>query len=436
MARNSHTSRDDPPSSSPAPIRNSQPQPYSPTSTARGTERHHALYDTPPEGTQPPELKRADRSRVKSARLRDTLEYQTRSIPSATKSNVAASQPNRTPASASNPHVPGPPISAPPRPKSRKRPSLRFDGEASSDEDGNPRPRKTRNTGSSENSPPPKPPGRSTAMAPGGPSSGRRSGTSPSGRQPSTSPSGRQSVTLAPAVAHELECIFGIDLSTSTAKSVQRQPPSSVPILKNKGTSQRDRLLTLANPDPSQSQTHGPRQPVSTSEPASTNPVDSHFRNPPPLPVFYHPKSPPPVSSTQCAVVDGGDSQASYTAVRPHVPFTWDYRPSPVPQPSSQFPFPQSTLEPTDHLLRPYQRQSFSPENRSPGAEPSNRRWLNGGLEHAGVQVNQQEPESYHCQSITQPEHVRPDTPPALGSEPEEDQHLSTRAKGKGRANH
>ncbi|KAF8595749.1 hypothetical protein BDV93DRAFT_564036 [Ceratobasidium sp. AG-I] len=153
---------------------------------------------------------------------------------------------------------------------------------------------------------------------------------------------------------------------------VQRQPPSLVPILKHKGTSQRDRLLTLANPDPSQSQMHGLRQPVSTSEPASTNPVDSRFRSPPPLPVFYHPKSPPPVSSTQRAVVDGGDSQASYTAVRPRVPFTWDYRPSPVPQPSPQFPFPQSTLEPTDNLLRPYQRQSFSPENQSPGAEPSN----------------------------------------------------------------
>ncbi|KAF8602523.1 hypothetical protein BDV93DRAFT_557523 [Ceratobasidium sp. AG-I] len=56
---------------------------------------------------------------------------------------------------------------------------------------------------------------------------------------------------------------------------------------------------------------------------------------------------------------------------------------------------------------------------------------------HAGVQVNQHEPEPYHCQSVTQAENVRPDAPSAngSGSEPKEDQHLTARAKGKGKAN-
>ncbi|KAF8596811.1 hypothetical protein BDV93DRAFT_513821 [Ceratobasidium sp. AG-I] len=381
MAPQSNPSHINPPSSSPAPIRDTQPQPHSPTTTARGTERYHALFDTPPEDTQPPELKRANRSRVKSARARDTLEYQTRSIPPAAKSNVAASQPN--PSSTSHSRVTGPPTSAPRRPKLRKRPSLRFDGEAPSDEDENPRPRKTRNTGTSEQSPPPKPPGRSAPVAPGG---------LPGRRQRVASPVGQQSITLAPSVARELEHIIGLKLSTSTAQSVreqaqalsnpnpiplgsserytqvQRQPPSSVPILKNKGTSQRDWLLALASPDALQSQMQGPGQPVDTSKPTSMDCTTPPFRSPPPLPAFYCPHTPPPVSSTQRAIVNGGDSQTLFTAARPHAPYISDYRPSPVPQPRSQFPFSQSTFEPANNPFRRSQRESYSPQIQSPHA--------------------------------------------------------------------
>ncbi|KAF8593401.1 hypothetical protein BDV93DRAFT_566590 [Ceratobasidium sp. AG-I] len=384
MAPQSNPSHFDPPSSSPAPIRDSQPQPHSPTTTARGTERHHALYDTPPEGTQPPELRRADRSRVKSARARDTFEYQTRSIPSAAKSNVAASQPK--PSSTSDPRIIGSATSAPRRPKPRKRPSLRFDGEAPSDEDENPRPRKARNTGTSEQSPPPKPPGRGAAVAPGG-LQGRRERT--------TSPGGQQPITLAPSVARELENIIGLNLSTSTAKSVreqaralsnpdpiplgsterytqvQRQPPSSVPILKNKGSSQRDRLLALATPDASRSHMPALGQPVNPSEPTSVDRFTPHPRSPPPLPTFYHPQTPSPVSSTQRAIVNGGDSQPTYTAARPRVPYIIDYRPSPVPQPHSQFNLLQSTFEPANNPFRLSQRQSSTPQIQSSHAERS-----------------------------------------------------------------
>ncbi|KAG8723914.1 hypothetical protein FRC12_024407 [Ceratobasidium sp. 428] len=70
---------DSPPSSrdsSPAPIRDTQPRiPDSPTTTSRGTQPHHALYDTPVEGTQPVELERSGRNRAMSQRGRDTGKF-------------------------------------------------------------------------------------------------------------------------------------------------------------------------------------------------------------------------------------------------------------------------------------------------------------------------------------------------------------------------
>ncbi|KAG8701694.1 hypothetical protein FRC08_003956 [Ceratobasidium sp. 394] len=92
MTRN----KGDPPSSSPAPIRESQPRPNSPTATAHGTQPHHALYDTPPEGTQPLELKRSERTRGMSARGRDALEYQHRKKSAPSKPSTETTQPNTT----------------------------------------------------------------------------------------------------------------------------------------------------------------------------------------------------------------------------------------------------------------------------------------------------------------------------------------------------
>ncbi|KAF8595891.1 hypothetical protein BDV93DRAFT_514591 [Ceratobasidium sp. AG-I] len=374
------------PSSSLASIRDSQPQPHSPTSTARGTERHHALFNAPPLKALSPPSSSALTARESSPRTHATLltqssvEYQTCSIPSAAKSNVAASQPNPAPASTSNPCVTNPASSAPRRPKSHKQPSLRFGDEASSGKDDNPRPRKTCNTGTSENSPPPKPPGCGAAVAAGGLQSRRQPTPSPVGKQ--------QSVTLTPAVARELKSIIGLNLSTSTAKSVreqahtlsnpnplpmgsaqhytqvQRQVPPSVPLLKNKGTYQRDRLLALATPNAPQTQNPPSRRPVNMSEPTSTDRITACFPSPPPLPTFYHPRTPEPVSSTQRAVVNSSNTQTTYTAVQPRTPFTSDYQPSPIPQPGSQF-------EQANNPSRPFQRRSSSPQTQSPCTEPS-----------------------------------------------------------------
>ncbi|KAG8779196.1 hypothetical protein FRC12_024592, partial [Ceratobasidium sp. 428] len=155
---------DSPPSSrdsSPAPIRDTQPRiPDSPDTTSRGTQRHHALYDTPVEGTQPTDLERSHRNRAMSQRGRDTAEYKERCKPKS-KSNAT---PNNQPS------APGP---TPKR--SAKRVTMRFDGE-SDDDDDDERPaksRKTEHARSEAASPPPKPPGRGPTMAGGSSANGR-----------------------------------------------------------------------------------------------------------------------------------------------------------------------------------------------------------------------------------------------------------------------
>ncbi|KAG8783302.1 hypothetical protein FRC12_019869 [Ceratobasidium sp. 428] len=80
-------------SSSPAPVHESQPRPNSPTTTERGTKPHHALYDTPPEGTQQPELERSQRQQTMSRSGRETGR---KSNPEVIESHASVAEPNST----------------------------------------------------------------------------------------------------------------------------------------------------------------------------------------------------------------------------------------------------------------------------------------------------------------------------------------------------
>ncbi|KAG8732987.1 hypothetical protein FRC10_000497 [Ceratobasidium sp. 414] len=115
-----------PPSSSPTPVHEMQPQINSLTTTTHGTEPHHALYDTPPPDTQHADLKRSDRARKISARGCDTIEWTGK--PLAGRSH---SQPNPAPAES-----PAAPLTHN-RKTAKKRVkwrALRFDEESSDDE--------------------------------------------------------------------------------------------------------------------------------------------------------------------------------------------------------------------------------------------------------------------------------------------------------------
>ncbi|KAG8793942.1 hypothetical protein FRC12_001088 [Ceratobasidium sp. 428] len=81
-------------SSTPAPVRETQPHiPDSPEATERGTQRHHALYDSPIDGEEPTELDRSHRNRTMSRAGQETAEYKNRTKPkSKPKSNPPASQ--------------------------------------------------------------------------------------------------------------------------------------------------------------------------------------------------------------------------------------------------------------------------------------------------------------------------------------------------------
>ncbi|KAG8743779.1 hypothetical protein FRC12_014961 [Ceratobasidium sp. 428] len=73
MAPPSNENQVFPSTRSPTPIRETQPQYNSPTTTLHGTQRGHAEFDTPPPGTQPPDLRRSDRARGLSSRALDSV---------------------------------------------------------------------------------------------------------------------------------------------------------------------------------------------------------------------------------------------------------------------------------------------------------------------------------------------------------------------------
>ncbi|KAG8727371.1 hypothetical protein FRC10_006148, partial [Ceratobasidium sp. 414] len=386
------------PSSSPAPIRESQPRPDSPTETAQGTKPYHALYDTPPEGTQPPKLERSDRARTMSARGRRTLEYQLRQTPAASKSNATATQPHAT--TATPPHATTasqPRATAATQPTGSeyhkgpaKRRTLRFDSESSGDELGTklgaklriPKFRKPRNTtGSQASSPPPKPPGRGRAPA-----------------QVDRAP--KQRVVLEAETARELGDLIGVDVSAATSTTIKEvlqtlsnpdplpvgparrysqvrgQSSAPLPSLNKKGGYYRGALLKLAHPRPSESQKHtrsdeedrpakracdgihGETRGEDRGESADEEMWDPDADKPEPsapapphLPPFFLPPQPLSTSSTQRAMVNAFTSQH-------RVAETPDFRPTPVPQPKNLFSW-----------FTPKPRASNS-ESRAPNPEP------------------------------------------------------------------
>ncbi|KAG9081242.1 hypothetical protein FRC06_005703 [Ceratobasidium sp. 370] len=206
-----------PPSSSPAPIRESQPRPNSPTTTEHGTQPYHALYDTPPEGTQPVELKRSERARAMSTRGRDTLEYQQRRKLAVSKADPMATQPK---AMGVQFHTTTATRTARSQRAERlaKRRALRLDGESSGNESGgmsgnesdkNPKPWKRHN---SAHSPPPKPPGCS-------------------GKIVRASQATDRQVVLEPGATRELWDLIGINVSTTMPAAL------------------KETLCTLSNPN-------------------------------------------------------------------------------------------------------------------------------------------------------------------------------------------
>ncbi|KAG9078304.1 hypothetical protein FRC06_008435, partial [Ceratobasidium sp. 370] len=347
-----------PPSSSPVPIRETQPQVDSPTTTTRGIERGHALYDTPPPGTQPPELQRSARTWTMSTRQREHFEYEGK-LPPSHQSHDAHPPAEPKPASRS----------ANPRQrngKPAKRPVLEFDS-TSDDEPVPKKPRKTRNHGTPEHSPPPKPPGRGAPVA----GSDRVATTATT---TTTAPTAK-SVTLKPRAARELGKLLGFDPSTATSGTIQEtiwslsdhrapqmgpserytqftqvrgETPTPIPSLNKKAGYHRDRLRELAHPQPSQSEKPGSvtaskRARIATDdanaddEVAVDDPPTPPCLPNPPLRMQFSPDL-PSASSTQRAVVNAFASQGG--AIRPSppvVPSQSRFQPSPVPEPHDKY---------------------------------------------------------------------------------------------------
>ncbi|KAG8781258.1 hypothetical protein FRC12_022066 [Ceratobasidium sp. 428] len=224
------------PSLSPSPFPESQPRFDETTDVVRGTQPGEALYDTPPEGAQVPELERSQRHRGPSRRGIETAEYKSRTKSNAKSQvvdtelgagNGANPQPgdNDEPTPANIAQLqPQPGLVAHPRTgkiaqsstsKGRKRGpvQLRFDGETDSDEDEPPRskPRKSGHSVSQADSPPPKRPGRGPSVAGRHEPKKRRVGRDPE----------EEAVILKRDTAREVEDILGVDLATATAASLK-----------------------------------------------------------------------------------------------------------------------------------------------------------------------------------------------------------------------
>ncbi|KAG9092113.1 hypothetical protein FS749_015996 [Ceratobasidium sp. UAMH 11750] len=363
-----------PPSSSPAPIRESQPWSDSPTETAHGTKPYHALYDTPPEGTQPPKLKRSDRARTKSWRIRETFKYEQQSTPAISKSNATASQPPAATATQTT--------GSQRRKGSAKRRTLRFDGESSGDEPGNK---------SGAESPPPKPPGRGRVSAPG-------------------DHAPEQRVILKAETAHEFGNLIGIDVSTAMSTTIKEalrtlsdtNPPqvgparrysqvrgeasAPLPSLNKKGGYYRETLLKLAYPPPSESQKrarsdeedrpakhtcgeiygedHGESADEEMWDPDADKPEPS-APAPPHLPSFFLRPQPLSTSSTQRAMVNAFASQRSMAK-------TPDFRPTPVPQPKHLLSWSICKPRTSNSKSRAPNSESHTPnsKSRAPNSKP------------------------------------------------------------------
>ncbi|KAG8701272.1 hypothetical protein FRC08_004190 [Ceratobasidium sp. 394] len=369
----------DPPSSSPAPIRESQPRLDGPTATEHGTQPYHALYDTPPEGTQPIELKRSERSRAKSARGRDARTTKAnRWPPSLTLRQLNPKRRTSSPTPRPPPEQPG--LSAR-REELSAEPSTstRIEREAQTPEEAQ--------LGLEA------PPGR--------------------GKIARASQATDQRVVLEPDAARELGDLIGINVSTATPAAlkdtlqtlsnphtlqvgpskrypqVRDQATAALPSLNKKVTYHRERLRELAHPRPSESpniDTRPAKRPCTETRGKSTDEEmldpDADMPEPkspglPRIPPLHSSQPLPSTSSTQRAIVNAFASQRDL----PRATSGPDFRPTPVPQTKGSFTrlapglrYPSSDPRPPspEHHQPSLDSRSPSPDPRpfSPEAQP------------------------------------------------------------------
>ncbi|KAG8700491.1 hypothetical protein FRC09_005924 [Ceratobasidium sp. 395] len=323
---------DFPRTSSPTPIPEDNLRPNVPTTTTRGTQPGHAELDTPPPGTQPLELKRSDRARNLSSRAQDIVARSGKPFVGHSQAPVPEPQPvpdkpqpAPAPAKSKSKSAAAPPAK---KPAKRKKPTLRFDGETSGDDDDDGAPIKLRPPkaprykSTKGQSPPPKRPGRHLSVA---------GGSKPSQR----------SIRLDPESIRNLGEAFGIDPETATSRTINEtirslsdnraaqnetstqytqvrgEPAAPLSSLNKKGGGyHRDILEALAKPETSTKKRHHSGIDTESSkrarldnEPDTQNPPG---RSIPPLPSFLH-REPHSVSSTQRAVVHPFESQHQLT---------------------------------------------------------------------------------------------------------------------------
>ncbi|KAG8685520.1 hypothetical protein FRC09_014696, partial [Ceratobasidium sp. 395] len=354
MAPSSDENQDYSRTSSPTPIRDTQPVYTSPTTTARGTQRGHAEFDTPPEGTQLPELQRSQRTRGLSSRGRDSALHTQQALPG--HSNAPVPPPPESPPRAK-------PTSARPsssqQPKKRKPTTLKYDDEDTTDEGPRGiklRPLRKRRKNAIIDSPPPKPPRHRLAAA-------------------RASQSKDRGFRVKGNAASSLSQFLGVDPETATTRAISEKilslsdhpasqmeaegryskvrgdPPAPLsPLSQKRGGYHRDTLLALGRPDPSNT-----KRPPSDAEPGPSKrarfdeTLDSPaLRNPAfrgdvlSLPSFTQRES---ASSTQRAVANAFGSQRQPTrASQPTERVGWL---TPIPEPRDIYSQPTARRVPS-----------------------------------------------------------------------------------------
>ncbi|KAG8777108.1 hypothetical protein FRC12_000549 [Ceratobasidium sp. 428] len=314
-----------------APLRTSSPTPipethlhYSaPTTTTRGTQPGHAELDTPPPNTQPAELKRSERTRNLSSRAQAIVARTGKPFVGHSQAPVPEPQPALTEPQSAPTTSNSAPAQAK-KPAKRKKPTHRFDGEESGDDDDEGAriklkpPKRPRRTNTKEHSPPPRRPGhrRSTAGE-GAPS--------------------QRSVRLDAESIKNIGDVFGLDPKTATSRTINetirslsdnRAPQNetsarytqvrgepAVPLSslnKKGGGYYRNKLELLPDPESSTKKRAHSGTDAGSSKRArfdgelnTQDPPDASF---PPLPSFLR-REPHSVSSTQRAVVHPFQSQ-------------------------------------------------------------------------------------------------------------------------------
>ncbi|KAG8792141.1 hypothetical protein FRC12_007024 [Ceratobasidium sp. 428] len=331
MASQPDENQNFPLTTSPTPVRDSQPRYTSPTTT-RGTQRGHAELDTPPPGTQPVELRRSDRTRNLSTRGHQSAKHTKKPFPghsnapqpdapqpeATAQPNSARDEPKADPKSRANGSQPS---------QKRKRtgpPTHKFDGEESTDEERpliRLKPPRKRTKTRVDSPGPPKVPGHRLAAA----------------RQ---SERDKRGLRLNANATKSVFDLFGADPETTTTRAINEKilslsdhPSSQVgsqgrytkvrgeasaplsPLNQKRGGYHRDLLLALGHPEPPNAKRPLPDEESGPSkrarfdaQPESSSSVKPAFRSDVlSLPSFTQ-WDPASASSTQRAIINAAAS--------------------------------------------------------------------------------------------------------------------------------